>query len=374
MVVGSASSFTLYSGIVPPIHVPSDVDLDTAVLTDHWAVKVKDNVDIHALAHEHGFTLERPIGTLANHFLLKSKPFHLRYNAPPLNQSSSILWAEQQILKMRAKRSATENTPFFPDPKYPAQWHLHGDGTKDIKVESAWKTGYLGQNCQIAIVDDGLEGLNPDLKDNYNPHGSYDFNYHDSDPTPDKPDDTHGTSAAGCAAAASNSVCGVGSAPKAKVSGIRILSQMVSDEIEAQALSYEYHTNHIYSNSWGPTDDGKTLEGPGLLLNAAFADAIQNGRNGKGTIYVWAAGNGKSYGDNGNYDGYNNKPFTISIGSYDSKMKSAYYSESCACLHAVSPSRYHLLSRFNAILQFFNSFPSHLVAVAQRLQRPRSRT
>ena len=38
--------------------------------------------------------------------------------------------------------------------------------------------------------------------------GSYDFNGRDEDPFPSSNYDTHGTKAAGCAAASSNSACG----------------------------------------------------------------------------------------------------------------------------------------------------------------------
>ena len=64
-----------------------------------------------------------------------------------------------------------------------------------------------------------------------------------------------------------------------------------------------FDNSKIFSNSWGPTDDGQTLEGPGPLTLAALADGVQNGRNGLGSIYVWAVGNGASVGDNCNYDG-----------------------------------------------------------------------
>jgi hypothetical protein len=37
----------------------------------------------------------------------------------------------------------------------------------------------------------------------------------------------------------------------------------------------------VYSNSWGPTDDGNRLEGPGPLAAAAVERAIASGRGGK---------------------------------------------------------------------------------------------
>ena len=41
---------------------------------------------------------------------------------------------------------------------------------------------------------------------------------------------------------------------------------------------------------------------------------VEQGRKGKGTIYVWASGNGGIRGDNCNCDGYTSNMHTISIG------------------------------------------------------------
>lgn len=46
--------------------------------------------------------------------------------------------------------------------------------------------GVTGQNVTVAVVDDGLEWDNPDLKANYNPAGSIDLNDHDNDPMPNE--------------------------------------------------------------------------------------------------------------------------------------------------------------------------------------------
>ncbi|VDI83697.1 Hypothetical predicted protein [Mytilus galloprovincialis] len=52
------------------------------------------------------------------------------------------------------------------------------------------------------------------------------------------------------------------------------------------------------------------------------------GRNGKGAIYVWAAGNGGTQ-DNCNADGYVNSIYTVAITSVQ-LGQNAYYSEVCA--------------------------------------------
>ena len=77
---------------------------------------------------------------------------------------------------------------------------------------------------------------------------------------PTQKDDIHGTRCAGEIAAAPNNACGVGVAYGAKVAGLRILSGRVTDSMEADALTYKWDLNHIYSNSWGPYDNGYVRE------------------------------------------------------------------------------------------------------------------
>lgn len=75
---------------------------------------------------------------------------------------------------------------------------------------------------------------------------------------------SHGTRCAGeVAAARDNGVCGVGVAYDSKVAGIRMLDQpYMTDLIEANSMGHEPDLIDIYSASWGPTDDGKTVDGP----------------------------------------------------------------------------------------------------------------
>jgi hypothetical protein len=63
-----------------------------------------------------------------------------------------------------------------------------------------------------------------------------------------------------------DSYCGVGVAPRAKVSSIRLIATSTEDYQEAHGIGYAADINFVYSNSWGPTDDGKRLEGPGNVV------------------------------------------------------------------------------------------------------------
>ena len=67
--------------------------------------------------------------------------------------------------------------------------------------------------------------------------------------------------------------------------------------------------------SWGPDDDGKTVDGPGRMATQAFLQGIAKGRGGKGSIFVWASGNGGRDHDNCNCDGYTNSVWTLSVSS-----------------------------------------------------------
>ena len=48
----------------------------------------------------------------------------------------------------------------------------------------------------------------------------------------------------------------------------------VSDAVEAKSLSFNPEHIDIYSSSWGPNDDGKTVDGPGKLASRAFQQVI----------------------------------------------------------------------------------------------------
>ena len=58
----------------------------------------------------------------------------------------------------------------------------------------------------------------------------------------------------------------------------------VTDSVEAQSLSLNPQHIQIYSASWGPDDDGRTVDGPATLATKAFYDGIA--RVGAGIVYV----------------------------------------------------------------------------------------
>lgn len=218
------------------------------------------------------------------------------------------------------------------DPIFADQWHLYNtiQVGHDLNVTGVWLEGITGAGVTTAIVDDGLDMYSNDLRPNYYAEGSYDFNDKTPEPRPRLYDDKHGTRCSGEVAAAKNDVCGVGMAYDSKVAGIRILSKPIDDADEAAAVNYNYQNNDIYSCSWGPPDDGQTMDAPGILIKRAIVNGVQNGRNGKGSIFVFAAGNGAASDDNCNFDGYTNSIYSITVGAIDREGKHPSYSESCS--------------------------------------------
>ncbi|XP_006901390.1 PREDICTED: proprotein convertase subtilisin/kexin type 6 isoform X2 [Elephantulus edwardii] len=218
-------------------------------------------------------------------------------------------------------------------------WYMHCDDKNsrcrsEMNVQSAWKKGYTGKNVVVTILDDGIERNHPDLAPNYDAYASYDVNGNDYDPSPRydaSNENKHGTRCAGeVAATANNSYCIVGIAYNAKIGGIRMLDGDVTDVVEAKSLGIRPNYIDIYSASWGPDDDGKTVDGPGRLAKQAFEYGIKKGRQGLGSIFVWASGNGGREGDHCSCDGYTNSIYTISVSSTTENGYKPWYLEECA--------------------------------------------
>ncbi|VDL32218.1 unnamed protein product [Hymenolepis diminuta] len=226
------------------------------------------------------------------------------------------------------------------DPLFRKEWYIHNTGQAegtpglDLNVLDAWAQNVTGRGVVTGIMDDGIDYMHPDLAPNYAAEASYDFSSNDAHPYPRYTDDwfnSHGTRCAGeIAAAGGNGVCGVGVAPESRVAGLRMLDQpYMTDLIEAAAMSQARDIIDIYSASWGPTDNGKTVDGPRNHTMQAIVDGVNKGRGGKGSLFVWASGDGGAV-DDCNCDGYAASMWTISINSATNDGQTAIYDESCA--------------------------------------------
>lgn len=180
-------------------------------------------------------------------------------------------------------------------------------------IVKAWQVSNGGSGVYLILVDDGISD-------------HYDLRVEARFLLTDDLAGKHGTSVAGLSSALCNEagICGV--APASKLVDVNLLSQtFLSDVTEAMAFEDVHQSwNAVYCNSWGPTDDGR-CEGPGPILQDVMEEGIRNGRDAKGCIYVFAAGNGGP-NENMNDDGYANHPYTIAVGALNGD-DAAYFSE-----------------------------------------------
>ncbi|KAK2713282.1 hypothetical protein QYM36_009226 [Artemia franciscana] len=352
--------YLLYIGTLCFVAVTCVVG-DDNIFTNEFAVYIPNSTIVDEIAAKHGFINLGQVGSLEGYYHFVHNHVKKRsLNRSDLHEEALVTdpfvaWAEQQREVKRVKRQpqrAIVGFPNFgnfgsnfgapktlkvnfPDPLYSEQWYLHGGvagNDFDMNVIPAWQKGYTGKGIVISILDDGIQTNHPDLKQNYDPRASFDYNDNDPDPMPrDNGDNKHGTRCAGEVAASSgNSVCGVGIAYNARIGGVRMLDGVVNDLVEAKALSLNPDHVDVYSASWGPEDDGKTVDGPGPMAKKAFINGIMRGRKGKGSIFVWASGNGGRYEDSCNCDGYTNSIFTLSISSATQNGLKPWYLEECS--------------------------------------------
>ena len=340
--------------------------------SNEFAVFVPSGVETaDKLAQKYGFQNAGQIGDLDNYFLFEHRGLSKRsanasvHHELLLMEDPEVEWFEQQKELHRVKRDfhpgdasdiwddlfeelnsekfnvdqgkkilVRRNGVQFSDPMFLSQWFLNGGGRNgaDMNVKPAWDRGYTGKGVVVSILDDGIQHNHPDLAANYDRFASTDINDSDTDPMPqDNGDNKHGTRCAGeVAAVANNGICGVGIAYNASIGGVRMLDGIVNDAVEARALSLNPDHIDIYSASWGPEDDGRTVDGPGPLAKRAFLNGVTRGRKGKGSIFVWASGNGGRHIDDCNCDGYTNSIFTLSISSASQTGFKPWYLEQCS--------------------------------------------
>ena len=251
---------------------------------------------------------------------------------------SSVKSATPLLARQLSKLTLAQPTDLL----FPQQWHLKNLGQQggvkgvDINVTSVWPA-LNGTGMNIGIVDDGIQLNHPDLVANVAATGHHNWNSGDpGDPSPNIANgDFHGTSVAGLAAARDNGIGVVGVAPEATLYGLRLISEPSTDEQQAEAMAWENNVIQIKNNSWGPelsglanaSDPADRLYYAGSLWQSAVTDGTINGRGGLGTVYVFAAGNGQSNGDQGSKNAFASDIHVIAAGAITNKGASASFSE-----------------------------------------------
>ncbi|NJO42514.1 MAG: S8 family serine peptidase [Cyanobacteria bacterium CRU_2_1] len=238
-------------------------------------------------------------------------------------------------------RPTLRNSQSLPnDPLFSQQWYLLNTGQTggtpgiDLNIVDVW-ADYTGTGIKVGIIDDGVQYTHPDLSSNYDIEIDSDVAEQDDDPAPGTLD-RHGTSVAGILAAKANTRDGVGVAYNATIAGIRMDFDGVFGVFPVQSADalQEATRFDVVNNSWGYTapffDNFATDSFQSSRI--ALQNAAEIGRNGLGTIVVFAAGNARSFGDNVNYHNHENSRFTIAVAALNHKGSATSYSTPGASL------------------------------------------
>ncbi len=174
------------------------------------------------------------------------------------------------------------------DPRHGGQWYLH-----TIDMHAAWRLETGDPSVVVGVVDDGCDLDHPDLAAHMLP--GTDLVDDDDDPSylPNVRGNEHGTACAGLVAAIGDNGVGIaGACPECHLRCVRLLpggqggEVPIGNDIAAYDRQLAWNVA-VSSNSWGFEDHFPVPN----LLRRAIATLIAEGRDGKGTIVVFAAGN-----------------------------------------------------------------------------------
>jgi subtilisin family serine protease len=323
--------------------VLTDSDTGEPVLyTENFFVKFDDDQKAAVckkIIKAHTLTVRRKVDYVRNGYYVRApegtglKTFEI---AEALLKEDAVEYCHPELIRRKRGRAA-----------FAQQWHLkkttiNGKAIdQSANVEAAWALTE-GQGVTIAIIDDGVDIDHEEFRGAGKVVAPRDVTRDSDDPRPGNRDN-HGTACAGVA-------CGNGGfgasgvAPKARLMPIRLQSGLGSqDEAEAFVWAAQ-HGADVISCSWGPAD-GAWWDPNDPLHNQkvplpdstrlAIDFAVNNGRNGKGCVILFAAGNGNESVDN---DGYASYEKVIAVAASNDLGGRAAYSDFGKAIWVAFPS------------------------------------
>ncbi|WP_088890652.1 S8 family serine peptidase [Leptolyngbya ohadii] len=292
-----------------------------------------------ALIAQYGLTVKRPLEYARNAYFVAAPEgtglatFEI---AERLLQEDIVEFCHPELVSdTRARR-------VFPD-----QWHLAKTTINgrvidaSANVEAAWELS-RGTGAIIAVIDDGVDIDHEEFRSSGKIVAPRDVTRKTNDPRPGRGED-HGTACAGVACANGNFGAS-GVAPEAKLIPIRLASGLRS---QAEADSFVWAAQNgadVISCSWGPPDGAWWDPNDPLhqqvvpladSTRLAIDYAVTQGRNGKGCVVLFAAGNGNESVDNDGYASYRN---VIAVAASNDRGVRSVYSDFGKAIWCTFPS------------------------------------
>lgn len=207
------------------------------------------------------------------------------------------------------------------DTYFSKQWNLKNTGQYstsrfDINIEPAWEITEGSSDVVVAVLDNGVSLTHPDLAENI--LYGYDCVLDVNGGAPNSLNEKHGTPVAGIIAAIKNNGIGIsGVAPGCKILPVRIgdSTRISSTDASDGFIWAMNHGADVINCSW-------RLLTPCSLLTDAIRNATTQGRDGKGCVVIFAAGN-EPGGDNVkvSYPGWLDYVMAVGAISYNGKRK-----------------------------------------------------
>lgn len=221
----------------------------------------------------------------------------------------------------------TNSCPAEPD--FGKQW-----GLNKINACTAWDITKGNSNVLVAVLDQGVDKAHAEFTNNYSPL-SYDIHNGSS---PSVVRGNHGTHVGGIIGANHNGTQIAGVAPQTTILSIShnlYISPTLSGEL-ASGFGYARVSGAaVINNSWG--DQGGQFYDVmhSTVLEDAIRTAMTSGRNGKGMVVVFAAGN-MNNSNRTDYPG-NFDPDILVVGSTNNSDARSSYSSYGPSLDVVAP-------------------------------------
>ena len=307
---------------------------ELVVYTENLFVKLRDDVSSSQGFEVFGtlkydLKLARKLGFAANSFFFRMPEGsgHAVFDlALELLENEEVEFAHPEVVRKRSYKQA-----------FPPQWHLQAtnvDGNnidEHANVVDAWPDSE-GEGVVIAVIDDGVDMGHEEFSSPHKIVSPRDVTRDRHNANPFFCDDQHGTACAGVACADGNFGAS-GVAPRARLLPIQLGSGLGSiDEAEAFYWAAKFGAD-VISCSWGPRD-GRWWDPADPQHNSVVAlpdstrlaidAATDHGRNGRGCVITWAAGNGNESVDNDGYAGYDR---VIAVAACNDRGTRSVYSD-----------------------------------------------
>ncbi|MDY7019781.1 MAG: S8 family serine peptidase, partial [Cyanobacteriota bacterium] len=264
-------------------------------LSDQITIQFDESVgeaSRNQIASDVGLEYVKPVDGIDNAFVYRVIS-GAREN--PIKISNHLKWNPEVLIA--EPNIVVRSQPYYrpTDPLYPKQWYLHHNGgssqlaaNSHVSAEQAWDITRGVRSVIVAITDDSVDLNHPDFQGPGKIVAPIDLKGRDSLPMPEAASDNHGTACAGVAVAEENGFGVVGVAPGCALMPVRTTGYLDDESVE-QIFNWAIQKGaSIISCSWGASAIHFPLS---LRQSAVITKAAKQGRQGKGCIVIFAAGN-----------------------------------------------------------------------------------